>query len=182
MLNSSEKIAVLIDGSFLNNISNILNVRIDFRELRLALAKRGCLGAMKYYTCVDFEQETNSIIKLLDWLEYNGYRVFRKPVRATTGPDGQRVYGGSVSAELATDMMLMVSKFDHIVLFANSLDYVYPISEAQRLGVRVTLASPSEASGFRLKGELRRLADDILDIGELQVELDQSKRILAAAE
>lgn len=79
-------------------------------------------------------------------------------------------------------MMLVVSKFDHIVLFANSLDYVYPISEAQRLGVRVTLASPSEASGFRLKGELRRLADDMLDIGELQVELDQSKRILAAAE
>jgi len=180
--NSSEKIAVLIDGPFLNSVSNILNVRIDFKALKLVLAKRGRVGALKYYTCVDFEQETNSIIKLLDWLDYNGYRVFRKPVRPTTGQDGQRIYGGSVSTELATDMMLMASKFDHIVLFCNSLDYVYPISEAQRLGVRVTLANPSEASGFKLKDELRRLADEILDIGELQITPDQPKRLRVAAE
>lgn len=182
MFSSSEKIAVLIDGPSLNAVANILNVRIDFKNLRMALAKRGRIGVLKYYTCVDVEQETNSIMKLLDWLEYNGYRVLRKPVRPTTGPDGHRVFKGSVSAELATDMILMASKVDHILLFANSIDYLYPIAAVKRLGVHVTLASASEPSGFKLKDELRRVADDLLDISELQVDYDQSRRILIAAE
>jgi uncharacterized LabA/DUF88 family protein len=182
VFNKSEKIAVLIDGPFLNSVGSILNVRFDFRSLRLAFAQRGRITTLKYYTCVDFQQEMNSLFKLLDWLDYNGYRVFKKPCRTTIGSDGQRVYHGSVSAEVATDMILLASKVDHIVLFGNNHDYVYPISEAKRLGVRVSLASTSEPSGFKLKDELRRVADDTLDISEFQLEFDHSKRILIAAE
>jgi len=182
MFNKSEKIAVLIDGPFLSSVGNVLNVRIDFRSLRLAFAKRGRISTMKYYTYVDYHQEENSLFKLLDWLEYNGYRVFKKPCRTTIGNDGKRMFHGSVSAELATDMILLASKVDHIVFFGNSLDYIYPISEAKRLGVQITLATTSEPSGFKIKDELRRVADHTLDISELQLEADQSKQILIAAE
>jgi uncharacterized LabA/DUF88 family protein len=182
MFDKSEKIAVLVDGPSMNSVTYGLGMKIDYRALKMSFAKRGRLSALKYYTYVDSENPDNPLVKLLDWLEYNGYRVFRKSARVFEHEDGGRSVRGSISAELATDMVVMAANVDHIVLLTNGIDYVYPVSEVQRLGVRVTLVSSLSSEGFKVSDELRRVADQFVDLEDLRSEIELPSRALQAAE
>ena len=73
--------AVFIDGANLLSTSRALGFEVDFKRLLAEFERRGPLLRVCYYTMVLAAGDFVSIQPLLDWLEYNGFTVRKKPVR-----------------------------------------------------------------------------------------------------
>ncbi len=84
MFDPREKIALFIDGANLYAASKSLGFDIDYRKLLKAFQKRGYLLRAYYYTALIEDQEYSSIRPLIDWLDYNGYKVVTKPAKEFT--------------------------------------------------------------------------------------------------
>lgn len=159
-----EKIAVLIDGPALSAMGYILGMKIDYRKLKYHFARSAKLTSINYYAILNSERVENPHVKLLDWLAYNGYRVHVKNTRSFEDEDGGRSVKGTVVVDLSIDLLLMVRHVDHIVLVGGNGEYTYPVLEAKRLGARVTLLSSLKTDAMRPSDDLRRMADDFLDL------------------
>ena len=81
MFDPREKIAVLIDGANLYSASRALGFDIDYRRLLSDFRQKGYLVRAIYYTALAEDQEYSSLRPLIDWLDYNGYRVVTKPLQ-----------------------------------------------------------------------------------------------------
>ena len=102
MFDPREKIALFIDGANLYAASRSLGFDIDYRKLLASFNKRGYLLRAYYYTALVEDQEYSSIRPLIDWLDYNGYKVVTKPAKEFTeldrppqdqGQHGYRAHG-----------------------------------------------------------------------------------------
>ena len=104
MFDPREKIALFIDGANLYAASKSLNFDIDYRKLLKAFQSRGYLLRAYYYTALIEDQEYSSIRPLIDWLDYNGYKVVTKPAKEFNDSMGRRrwrfhVTGRSAAAQ-----------------------------------------------------------------------------------
>lgn len=171
-----EKSALLIDAHSLSNTTNKLGMTVDFRRLKLYLAKNTKITAAKYYALVDADNLDNPYIKLLDWLEYNGYRVHRKSARSTENERGIRSIKGSVLTDLSVDLVLLAKHVDHIILVSGRSDLTYPVAQAQRIGAKVSLLGSLQADGFRPADELRRTVDNFIELNHLREEISKASR------
>ena len=70
--------------------------------------------------------------------------------------------------ELAVHAMELAEHIDHLVLFSGDGDFRILAEAVQRRGVRVTVVSTIASQPPMVADELRRQADDFIDIIELQ--------------
>ncbi len=105
MFDPREKIALFIDGANLYATSRSLGFDIDYRKLLSSFQKRGYLLRAYYYTALVEDQEYSSIRPLIDWLDYNGYKVVTKPAKEFTDSTGRRKIKGNMDIELAVDAL-----------------------------------------------------------------------------
>jgi uncharacterized LabA/DUF88 family protein len=69
--------------------------------------------------------------------------------------------------ELAIDMMELADNLDHIVLFSGDGDFRRLVESVQKKGVRVTVVSTMESSPPMAADELRRQADQFVDLADI---------------
>ena len=119
------------------------------------------------------DQEYSPIRPLIDWLDYNGYSMITKPTKEFTDSMGRRKIKGNMDIELAVDMMEMADRLDHVVLFSGDGDFRSLIEAVQRRGVRVTVISSIRSSPPMIADELRRQADNFIDLGDLQTSVER---------
>ena len=105
-----ERVGIFIDGANLYAASKSLGFDIDYRKLLKAFQKRGYLLRAYYYTALIEDQEYSSIRPLIDWLDYNGYKVVTKPAKEFTDSMGRRKIKGNMDIELAIDAMEQLSE------------------------------------------------------------------------
>lgn len=163
-----EKIALFIDGANLYSTARSLNFDIDYKKLLETFADQARLVRAFYYTALIEEQEYSPIRPLVDWLDYNGYTLVTKPIKEFTDTTGRRKVKGNMDIELAIDMMEIAEKLDHIVLFSGDGDFRRLVEAVQRKGVRVTVISTIRTSPPMVADELRRQADNFVDIVDIQ--------------
>jgi uncharacterized LabA/DUF88 family protein len=72
-----------------------------------------------------------------------------------------------MDVELAIDMMEMAPKLDHAVLFSGDSDFRRLVEAVQRQGVRVSVVSTVRSSPPMIGDELRRQADQFLELAEI---------------
>ncbi|RVC26167.1 NYN domain-containing protein, partial [Mesorhizobium sp. M7A.F.Ca.CA.004.04.2.1] len=96
MFDPREKIALFIDGANLYATSRALGFDIDYRKLLSSFQKRGYLLRAYYYTALVEDQEYSSIRPLIDWLDYNGFKVVTKPAKEFTDSTGRRKIKGNM--------------------------------------------------------------------------------------
>ena len=77
---------------------------------------------------------------------------------------GRRKVKGNMDIELAIDMMEIADHVDHIMLFSGDGDFRRLIEAVQRKGVRVTVVSTVKTAPPMVADELRRQADNFLDL------------------
>ena len=164
----TERIALFIDGANLYATAKALGFDIDYKRLLNLFRNKGLLLRALYYTALAEEQEYSSIRPLIDWLDYNGYRVVTKPTKEFVDSTGRRKVKGNMDIELAVDAMEMADHIDHMVLFSGDGDFRSLVEAVQRRGVRVTVVSTISTQPPMVADELRRQADIFLDIVELQ--------------
>ena len=178
MFDPREKIAVLIDGANLYSASRSLGFDIDYRRLLSDFRKRGYLVRAIYYTALAEDQEYSSLRPLIDWLDYNGYRVVTKPTKEFTDSTGRRKVKGNMDIELAIDALELSPYIDCMVLFSGDGDFRSLVEAMQRRGVRVTVVSTVSTQPAMVADELRRQADEFVDLAHLipKIGRDPSER------
>ncbi|MFD0937792.1 NYN domain-containing protein, partial [Methylobacterium trifolii] len=162
-----QRSALFIDGANLYATTKALGFDIDYKRLLKEFQSRDTLLRAFYYTAMIEDQEYSSIRPLIDWLDYNGYRVVTKPVKEFTDSMGRRKFKGNMDIELAIDALELAPHIDHMVLFSGDGDFRSLVEAMQRRGVRVTVVSTIQTQPAMISDELRRQADEFLDLAHL---------------
>lgn len=155
-----QRVAFFIDGANFYAAAKTANMTVDYKRLLNHFDDNSTFKRAYYYTAVNEGAEYSSIQPLLDFLEYNGYKLVTKPLKEFTGPDGRRKVKGSLDVEMTIDMINACEWCDHIVLFSGDSDFTPAIEEVQRRGVKVTIASSIDT----VADDLRRTADAFVNI------------------
>jgi len=159
-----ERIALFIDGANLYATAKSLGFDIDYKRLLREFQSKGTLIRAFYYTALIEDQEYSSIRPLIDWLDYNGYAVVTKPTKEFVDSLGRRKVKGNMDIELAVDAMEMAEHIDHMVLFSGDGDFRSLVEAVQRKGVRVSVISTITTQPPMIADELRRQADEFIDL------------------
>ena len=178
MFDPREKIALFIDGANLYATSRSLGFDIDYRKLLSSFQKRGYLLRAYYYTALVEDQEYSSIRPLIDWLDYNGYKVVTKPAKEFTDATGRRKIKGNMDIELTVDALELTDTVDHFVIFSGDGDFRTLVEALQRRGRKVSIVSTMTSQPPMIADDLRRQADHFIDLLSLKGEVgrDPSER------
>ena len=168
-----ERLAIFIDGANLYATARALNFDIDYRRLLSMFAKKGRLIRAFYYTTMFEDQEYSPLRPLVDWLDYNGFTMVTKPIREYTDSQGRRKVKGSIDIDLAIDALEIADKVDHILLFTGDGDFKRLVEALQRRGVRVTVVSTIKAQPPMVSDDLRRLADNFIELQDLAPHIER---------
>lgn len=178
MFDPREKIALFIDGANLYATSRALGFDIDYRKLLASFQKRGYLLRAYYYTALIEDQEYSSIRPLIDWLDYNGFKVVTKAAKEFTDSTGRRKIKGNMDIELAVDALELAEHVDHYVIFSGDGDFRSLVEALQRRGRKISIVSTMASQPPMISDDLRRQADNFIDLISLKSEIgrDPSER------
>ena len=164
----NERVALFIDGANLHAAARSLGFDIDYKKLLGYFRKRSRMIRALYYTALLDDAEYSPIKPLIDWLDYNGYRVVTKPAKEFTDAMGRRKIKGNMDIELTVDAMELANRVDHIVIFSGDGDFRPLVESLQRQGVRVSVVSTIRSQPPMIADELRRQADNFIELDELR--------------
>ena len=164
----NERVALFIDGVNLYATAKSLEFDIDYRRLLMLFSQRAQLVRAFYYTALAEDQEYSSIRPLIDWLGYNGFTVVTKPTKEYTDASGRRKVKGNMDIELAVQAIQLAPTLDHIVLFSGDGDFRSLVADLQLRGKRVSVVSTLQSSPPMVADELRRQADQFIDLADLE--------------
>ncbi len=167
----SERIALFIDGANLYATAKSLGFDIDYKRLLNLFRGKGRLLRALYYTALAEDQEYSSIRPLIDWLDYNGYTMVTKPTKEFTDASGRRKIKGNMDIELTVDAMELSEHLDHIILFSGDGDFRTLVEALQHKGKRVSVVSTMNTQPPMVSDELRRQADQFIDIADMEAEV-----------
>lgn len=163
-----ERVALFIDGANLYATSKSLGFDIDYKRLLGWFQQRSQLIRALYYTALAEDQEYSSIRPLIDWLDYNGYTMVTKPTKEFTDSAGRRKVKGNMDIELTVDAMRLAEHLDHVVLFSGDGDFRSLVEAIQQRGRRVSVVSTLQTQPPMVADELRRQADQFIDLANLE--------------
>ena len=163
----TDRIALFIDGANLYSAAKSLNADMDFKKLIDFFRSKGVLVRAYYYTAIVEGEEYSPIRPLVDWLDYNGFTMVTKPVKRYTDASGHTRTKGNMDVEIAVDMLSLAPSIDHAVLFSGDGDFRRLVEAVQDKGVRVSVVSTLKSQPPQAADELRRAADQFVDLADL---------------
>lgn len=166
MFYKNETLALVIDGPSTNNAANFADMMIDWNSIPKLFKEKGRLIRSTYITHLVVNEEGDTpLIRLLDFLQFNGFDVVARRAKAFTSDNGdQNIKGDNIHVEVTLAAMRAAEHVDHVVLFASDASYAPLIAELQRKGVRVSICG---AKG-QTADLLRRQADAFIEISNLR--------------
>ncbi len=171
-----ERTALFVDGANLHHASRALGFGIDYRRLLERFSAEGRLVRAYYYSALFDEAEYSPMRPLIDWLDYNGYSPVTKRAKEFTDAHGNRRVKGDMDVEIAVDMMALAGRLERMVLFSGDGDFRRLVEAVQREGVRVSVVSTLRSSPPMAADELRRQADDFIELADLAPEIARPPR------
>jgi len=176
MFDPREKIALFIDGANLYATSRALGFDIDYRKLLEHFQAKAYLLRAYYYTALIEDQEYSSIRPLIDWLDYNGYKVVTKPAKEFTDAAGRRKIKGNMDIELTIDALelAVAQSADHFVIFSGDGDFLRLVEALQRRGRKVSVISTLASQPPMISDDLRRQADHFIDLATMRNEIGRN--------
>lgn len=165
-----ERAALFIDGANLYAATRSLGVDIDYRKLLDFFGAKTNLLRAYYYSALLETEEYSPLKPLTDWLAYNGYSLVTKPAKEFVDALGRRRIKGNMDIELAIDMLELAPSLHHAILFSGDSDFRRLVEAVQRKGVRVTVISSIRTNPPMIADELRRQADQFVELGDIAKE------------
>jgi uncharacterized LabA/DUF88 family protein len=172
----NDRIALFIDGANLYSAAKGLGFDIDYKKLLAEFRTRGILVRAYYYTALVENEDYSPIRPLVDWLDYNGYSLVTKTAREYTDAQGRKRWRGDMDIEIAVDMLDLAPKVDHVVLFSGDGDFRRLVEAVQQKGVRVTVVSTLKSQPPMASDDLRRQADNFVDLADLSAIIGRPAR------
>lgn len=176
-----ERLAIFIDGANLYGMAKGLQFDVDYRKVFELYADRGRLIRASYYTAMMTDDEFSPLRPMVDWLEYNGYKIVTKELKEFTDSQGRLRRKGDMGVDIAVDALMAAPHVDHLIIFSGDGD-LYPLVDAlQRLGKRVTIISTIKTNPVMCADELRRIADNFIDLADLQDRIAKAPAVAPVA-
>lgn len=164
-----ERTAIFIDGSNFYATLKTLNIKVDYIKFLDYFKKKYSLVRALYYTAIPSGEEYNPIKPLVDFLDYNGFCVVTKMIKEFTDPvTGAKKFKGNIDIDLAVGMLELAENIDHVILVSGDGDFTSALEAVQRKGVKVTVLSTISSNKPMLSDDLRRQADDFIDIVDIR--------------
>lgn len=167
LIHPDERVALFLDGANLYSATRSLSFDIDYRKLLDAFKRHGRFIRATYYTALVEDQEFSPLRPLVDWLDYNGYAIVTKAAKEYSDAAGRRRFKGDMDVEIAVDLLQASAFIDHAFLFSGDSDFVAAIGAVQRRGVKVTVVSTIKSNPPQASDEIRRAADNFVDLTDL---------------
>jgi uncharacterized LabA/DUF88 family protein len=174
---ADERLAVFIDGGSLSAAVTALDMDIDFD--RISRFFRGTCNLVRIYFYATIPNERASIRPLIDWLDYHHYAVAAKP-GYFSGDDAAKRRKADFAVELAVEAMRLGRSVDHVVLVSGDPRYRALVAALQQMGRRVSVISTLKPHPI-VDAELRRQADQFIDLADLKVHFERKRLVVAAA-
>ncbi len=171
-----ERTIIFIDGPDLHGVARSVGIDIDFKKLKQFFQDRCHLVRAFYYTTVVVQDQHATIKPLVDWLDYNGFALVTKAAKVRVSPDGRQHINTNMRVELAVDALEYSSGADHVVFFSSDSAFSHLIATLQRRGKRVSVVSTLKHGGASVADELRRQADQFIDIMDLAPQIQRISR------
>ena len=173
----TDRIALFIDGANLYSAAKALNFDIDYRKLLDEFRKRGILIRAYYYTALVEGDDYSPIRPLVDWLDYNGFALITKTAKEYVDSQGRKRWRRDMDIEIAVDKLQMAETADHLVLFSGDGDFRALVEAVQRKGRRVTVVSTMKSQPPMTSDDLRRQADNFVDLADLGNIIGRPQRV-----
>lgn len=170
-----EKTALFIDGPNLHAANRALGWDMDYQRLLDWVRDESVLIRAYYYTAIA-EGDNNPLVRLVDWMAYNGFCVRTKLARQFTSSDGTRRIKGNMDVEIAVDMLRIAQHIEHVILFSGDGDFRPLVAEVQDRGVRVSVVSSYRVQPSMVADDLRRQADAFVDLDDLRQHVGKEEK------
>lgn len=155
---SSDRIAIFIDGSNLFYAASHLNIEVDYRRLLSTLVRDRRLLRAYFYTGVDPQNEKQRGFLL--WLNRHGHRVVSKELIQL--PDGSRK--ANMHVEMAVDMMRIAEHCSTLTLLGGDGNLAYALQVLSQRGTTIEVVSLQSMTS----DSLIDLADSYTDLADLR--------------
>ena len=165
--------AIFIDGSNLYAAAKNLGFDIDYRKLRHFFESGSWLLRAYYYTAIADDSDYSPVRPLADWLDYNGFTLVSKPAKEYVDSMGRRRIRGNMDVEIAVDALNLAEHIDHMILISGDGDFRRLIEAMQAKGVKVTVVSSIRTSPPIAADEVRRQADEFLDLLDIAPQIER---------
>lgn len=177
-LNASERSAAFVDGANLQAAARALDIEIDYRRLRDLLREKCHLVRALYYIADAGDPEFSSIRPLIDWLDYNGFSTVTKAPKAFPDSNGRRRSRQHMHVELTADALRLAEYLDHVIIFSGDGNLTPLVAALQYRGTRVSIVSTLRTQPPMVADELRRQADQFIELAELDIRPSGGERRL----
>lgn len=169
-MSTFHKTALFIDGLNLHFTAKALGFEVDFKRLLDDFEERCTLVRAYYYTTIYEDAGYNSAIRpLTDWLSYNGFMVITKSAKHHDDGEGRRAFKRNIGVELSVDAIEIARYVDQIVLFSGDGDFRRLVQALQSKGCHVTVVSSLRTSNPMIAGDLRRQANQFVELDSLRL-------------
>jgi uncharacterized LabA/DUF88 family protein len=173
-----ERLAVFIDGASLSMAVTALDFDVDFRRFSRLFQENSNLIRIYFYAMVP--NENASIRTLIDWLDYNDYTVAAKTGRTLLDDAGKRRNTGDFAVDLAVDALRLARTIDHVTIVSGNSRYRPLVAGLQQMGCRVSVVSTLRPQPL-IDEDLRRQADQFIDLADLREQIERGKAAAATA-
>lgn len=161
--------AVLIDGANFGSTCNALKLSPDYLKLQQFFRKHAQSHVSWYFNGQDdtsAKGHAGQSQKLLTWLDHNHFRVVTKPIKTIQTAEGV-VRKANMDVELTCVALDSCQNAKHIILFTGDGDFTCLVKHLQDRDILVTVVSTEHPNVPVLADELRRAADNFIDIAAL---------------
>lgn len=163
---------LLIDGSNLHEAAKSIRLSVDYKKF-LTMFKGGHGHRAYYFTCLPDRSEQSPLIKLVDWLGFNGFLPVSKEYKEFDQADGTTRIKGNMDVEIALYALRAARMSDEVYLFSGDGDFTMLVQEMQReSSCKVICVS----SHNLMSNELRRQCDSYIYLETVADQIRQEPR------
>lgn len=171
------RFVILIDGNNFYHTLRDLRMHIDYRKFLAHWQTGGRLVRAHYFTALlDAPLTPDWLVRLLDWLSYNGYTVHTKRAkvfeRLVYNEQGEEAWITEVKSGMEMEMTVLALSAcrycDTLLLCSGSGELVPMVRAVQRAGCRVVVVSSDLTPEACVATDLVRQADGFIELDTLR--------------
>lgn len=161
----TERVAVFIDGPELRATVGGIGIDVDFKKVLTLFQDIAQLVRIVFYH-IDREDDDHSLRPLTDWLDYNGFHTVACSGRENDSA-GRRGNKNFLNVRLTVDALQLADAVDHVVIFSGDAVLGPLVDCLKWRGKRVSIVSTLQLRPPMIADELRRKADQFVDIADI---------------
>lgn len=171
--------ALLVDGSNMYAALRELGFGVDWKKMLSAFPDD--IHKAYYFTALPPDTEQSTLRPMVDWMMYNKWNVIHKVTKEFVNADtGETKIKGNMDIEMAT-IAFELAPFCHtIYLVSGDGDFRFMVEALQRrYGIKVVVVSTIACTPPMCADDLRRQADDFIDLSQLRDKIARDRDAVA---